>query len=732
MTFSFRAAKTLIASVVLQWTLPVWALQAQDYINPSLPLHQRVADLLGRMTLDEKIGQMMQVDLSALRGRMSDVSAYGFGSVLSGGDSDPPTGNSALSWSTTCNSVQSHALATRLKIPVIYGIDAVHGHSNVYGATIFPHNIDLGCTRDPALIEQAARITAVEMAATGIRWNFAPMIGVPRDIRWGRTYEGFGETPELAQLGSVQVRGLQGESLSSPTSVLACAKHFLADGGTQDGKNAGNAVGDETLIRKIHLPGYLSALKYGVGSIMVSYSSINGEKMHGSKHWLTDVLKGELGFGGFLVSDWGGIDQLGPDYTQDVERSINAGIDMVMLPTRYRDFRAAMRSLVTNGRITIARVDDAVRRILTAKFALGLFEHPYADSSMLPIVGSAEHRAIARRCVRESIVLLKKKDGVLPLRKTGGRILVAGTHVDNLGYQCGGWTISWRGGSGNTTVGTTILAGMRRVAPAVTVDYSETGDFSDTAADYSVVVIGETPYAEAQGDRRELALSSSDVSLIKKMKSYGHPVIIILISGRPLILDEILHYSDAILAAWLPGTEGDGVADVLFGDFAPTGRLSHSWPRSMRQVPINVGDVPYDPLYPYGYGLTSFDDSPAGSAPVFMSGIVREDGRHIELTFNKRMKDPSSLPSSFTVMKSGMLSRTISAVTLKPGDGTTVLLELNTAIAGSDSVTIAYTAGSLTSADGGALSPFGPVEIYNASKVAARRDPQSVRDSGRK
>lgn len=668
---------------------------------------------MSRMTLDEKIGQMMQADLSAISGKLDDITIYRLGSILSGGDADPAAGNSAMSWRAIHDTVQSHALKTLLKIPMIYGIDAVHGHSNVYGATIFPHNIGLGCTRDSALIRHAARVTAEEMAATGIRWNFGPMVGAPRDIRWGRTYEGFGETPELARLGAVQVLGLQGDSLNSPTSVLACSKHFLADGGTAGGVDQGNTVGDEATIRNIHLPGYISSLQYGVGSIMVSFSSINGEKMHGSKHWLTDVLKTELGFKGFLVSDWAAIDQLGADYTHDVETSINAGIDMVMLPSRYADFRAAMHSLVDGGKVTVSRIDDAVRRILTAKFALGLFEHPFADSTLIQSVGSAEHRAVARQCVRESMVLLKRKDGVLPMSTSGGRIIVAGSHADNIGYQCGGWTITWQGGSGSTTIGTTILAGMKKVAPAVQIDYSATGDFTDTKAEYSVVVIGETPYAEGRGDRKDLGIQGTDVDLIKKMKSFGNPVVVIIVSGRPLIMEKILHYSDAIVAAWLPGTEGDGIAEVLFGLHNPKGLLSHSLPRIMAQIPINIGDPDYAPLYSYGYGITSYDNSPSGSPPSLLSGIVKEDGRHVELTFDKAMKDPSSSQASMLLTRNNLPLISTTKVALKPGDSTTIIVESDSTFTRHDTVKVSYISGNIQSVDGGTLTPFGPEEVYN-------------------
>jgi beta-glucosidase len=601
MSISFPSAR-----VSLLFLLPAASLVAQTpvYLDPSAPVDQRVDDLISRMTLDEKIGQMMQVDHPAVLSHLTEVTDYFIGSVLSGGGSDIGD-NSTATWAALHDTMQVYALKTRLAIPMIYGIDAVHGNNNISGATIFPHNIGLGCTRDSALVFGAARITAEEMAATGIEWTFAPCIAVPRNERWGRTYEGFGETPELTQMmASASVRGFQGDSLNGPTSVVACAKHYLGDGGTTDGINAGNVDYAESVLRAIHLPGYQAAIEAGVGSIMVSFNSWNGVLMSGNGYLLTTVLKGELGFKGFLVSDWGAIDALGPDYTSDVATAVNAGIDMIMLPYRYVDFQNAMRTLVGNGTVPLSRVDDAVRRILTVKFSKGLFEKPFADKSMAADVGSAAHRAVARKCVRESLVLLKNDNELLPLSKSGKRILVAGSHADDIGNQCGGWTISWQGHSGEITSGTTILQGMRNAAPNDEIAYSLTGDFADTKADYSIVVVGEPPYAEGVGDRSDLTLSTSTISLIAKMQSYGNPVVVILVSGRPLIIGGILDVTDAVIAAWLPGTEGEGVADVLFGDYSPKGVLSHSWPRSMGQIPINVGDAVYDPLYPYGFGLT--------------------------------------------------------------------------------------------------------------------------------
>ncbi|HUI31361.1 MAG TPA: glycoside hydrolase family 3 N-terminal domain-containing protein [Candidatus Acidoferrales bacterium] len=714
-------ATTLVVIYFLLSSATKFAAQTLPYQDANLPVMQRVEDLMGRMTMDEKIGQMMQIDLSIAQYNPSSLNSYCIGSVLSGGGSDPASGNRLLNWANVYDTLQTYALRGRLKIPIIYGIDAVHGDNNVYGATIFPHNIGMGCTRDPELVKEEERATAEEVAATGIDWTFGPCIAVPRDERWGRTYEGFGETPELAQLlGSSAVRGFQGDSLSEPTSILACTKHYLGDGGTTGGIDQGNTQGDTATIRKLFLPGYVSAIDSGVGSIMVSFSSINGQKMSGSRYWITDVLKNELGFSGFVVSDWAAIDQLASNYQECVNESINAGIDMVMIPFQYDSFRTAMRNLLSEGKIDTPRVNDAVRRILTIKFRLGLFERPFTDRSLMPLVGSAAHRSIARRCVRESIVLLKKKDGILPLRRANTRILVAGSNADDLGNQCGGWTITWQGLSGASTIGTTILQGMRDAAPDAEVEYSPTGIFADTIADYSVVVIGETPYAEYLGYESDLGIPQSDVDLVKRMKSYGAPVIVVLVSGRPMILEKILHYSDVIFAAWLPGTEGEGVSDMLFGEFQPKGVLSHTWPKNMAQIPINYGDSVYNPLYPYGFGITSYADSPVGSPPVAQSAIVTSGGNSLELTFNKRMKDPSSDQSAFGLVRNGKVIDAAISLSLKNGDSTTIIVALDkTYYSQNDTAAISYNSGTLESADGGTLQPFNSFDVYNWSSVVS-------------
>ena len=571
--------------------------------------------LLQKMTLDEKVGQMTQPDQSFLKSD-ADIVKYYLGSVLSGGDSDPKEGNSLEAWTNLIDRYQKRALETRLSIPLLYGVDDVHGHNNVLGAVIFPHNIGLGATRNPALIEKIERITALEVRATGINWGFAPCVTVPRDIRWGRTYEGFADEPDgVKELGAAAVRGFQGD-LADPLSILACAKHYVGDGGTTFGSSTigphlldqGDTRLDEKTLRAIHMQGYITAVRAGVGSIMPSYSSWNGLKLSGSKRLLTEVLKDELGFEGFLISDYGAIDALPGDYKHKIAMSINAGMDMVMVPEHYQEFIAKLKEAAQDGSVPMARIDDAVRRILRVKIAMGLMDKNHsqiADRTLWKQFGSPEHRAVARDAVRQSLVLLKNEHGVLPLAKSAQRIHVGGKSADDIGNQSGGWTIRWQGESGNVTPGgTTILQAMRKaVSPNTKVTFAVDGKGA-AGADVGVVVIGEKPYAETNGDRRDLSLASEDVAAIENMKAAGIPVVVILFSGRPMILDKALDKADAFVAAWLPGTEGDGVADVLFGDYKPTGKLSFSWPRSMAQVTVHRGDAGYDPLFPYGFGLS--------------------------------------------------------------------------------------------------------------------------------
>ena len=605
------AASLVIFMLIIVFSHCQKSFEGPLYKNPKLSPEQRADDLLSRMTIDEKIGQMAQVDRRYLES-IDDIRDYGFGSLLSGGGSAPEP-NEASKWLEMVNEFKAKALETRLAIPLIYGIDAVHGHNNVVGAVIFPHNVGLGCSRNARLVEAAARATAVEVAATGIDWTFAPCMAVGRDERWGRTYESFSEaTAVVAELGTAAVRGYQGSNLAAVGTILACAKHYVGDGGTSFGTgydfqnmiDRGDTRVDEETLRAVHLPPYLRAIEEQVGSIMASYSLWNGEYMHRHKYLLTDVLKAELGFDGFIISDWEGIDKVTDDYREAIRLGINAGIDMVMVPDVYKDFIAKLKELVEQGLVPAERIDDAVRRILRVKFRLGLFERPLADEALLDKVGCEEHRRIARECVQQSLVLLKNDNNLLPLPRTGVKIAVVGEHANDIGLQCGGWTIAWAGGRGNITQGTTILQGIKQTADDSTdIYYSPKAD-NIRDADIIVAVLGEEPYSEGLGDRVDLSLPQESKTLLNACFKWDKPVVAVLISGRPMLVTQEIKGCDAFVAAWLPGTEGAGVVDVLFGIVPPKGKLSFTWPASMEHIPINVGDARYEPLFPFGFGLS--------------------------------------------------------------------------------------------------------------------------------
>ena len=569
--------------------------------------------LVAQMTLDEKIGQMTQPEATHLKD-LSEISQLCVGSVLCGGNGDPADGNSPEAWSALYERCQQETAKTRLKIPLLFGIDAVHGHNNVIGAVIFPHNIGLGCAADADLVERVARITAEEVRATGINWAFAPCVTVPQDIRWGRTYEGFSENADLTtKLGLAAVRGLQGNDLANPHAVLGCAKHFVGDGGTAYGTGGithildqGDTRVNEAMLRNIHLKPYKDAIDAGVGTIMPSYSSWNGTKCSASKCLLTAVLKGELGFQGFLISDYNAIDQITDSYKDAIAISINAGMDMVMVPENYAAFYRDLKQLVEDGDVPIARIDDAVTRILRVKLAMGLMSEsplPPTDPQIRQSLGSDEHRAVAREAVRKSLVLLKNERNTLPLAKSLKHIHVAGVVADDIGRQCGGWTINWQGGTGNTVPGTTILAAIRAaVSPSTKVTFSADGTGGEDA-DAVVLVVGETPYAEGDGDTRTLTLPPECAQAAENVKALKKPTVLLVVSGRPVIINDLLDQSDACLAAWLPGSEGQGVADVLFGDYHPTAHLSFTWPKSIDQLPLHKSSDS-KPLFDYGYGLS--------------------------------------------------------------------------------------------------------------------------------
>nr|ARU79080.1 beta-glucosidase 2 GH3 family [Camellia sinensis] len=619
----------MIGFVVVLLSLWVGITEEAEYMkynDPKQPLNVRINDLMKRMTVEEKIGQMVQIERNVAS---SDVmKQYFIGSILSGGGSVPAPKASAETWVNMVNDFQKGALSTRLGIPMIYGIDAVHGHNNVYGATIFPHNVGLGVTRDPILLKKIGEATALEVRATGIPYVFAPCIAVCRDPRWGRCYESYSEDHKIVQQMTEIIPGLQGDLptansqkgvpfVSGKTRVAACAKHFVGDGGTIKGINENNTVIDFRGLLSIHMPAYIDSIRKGVATVMVSYSSWNGVKMHANRDLVTGFLKDKLKFRGFVISDWQGIDRITSpphaNYSYSVQAGVLAGIDMVMVPNDFTEFIHDLTLQVKNNIIPMSRIDDAVKRILRVKFVMGLFENPMADNSLVNQLGSKEHRELAREAVRKSLVLLKNgKAGykpMLPLPKKAQKILVAGSHADNLGYQCGGWTVEWRGVSGNDLiVGTSILTAVKNtVDPTTQVIYNENPDADFVKSNqfaYAIVVVGEATYVETFGDSMSLTMIDPGPNTIKNVCG-AVKCVVIVISGRPVVIEPYVATMDALVAAWLPGTEGQGIADVLFGDYGFTGKLARTWFKTVDQLPMNVGDSHYDPLFPFGFGLTT-------------------------------------------------------------------------------------------------------------------------------
>ncbi|XP_047180442.1 beta-glucosidase BoGH3B-like [Vigna umbellata] len=595
------------------------------YKDPKVPLNVRISDLMKRMSLEEKIGQMTQIEREVATPDV--IKKYFIGSVLSGGGSVPAPKASAETWQKMVNEMQIAALSTRLGIPMIYGIDAVHGHNNVYNATIFPHNVGLGVTRDPVLIKKIGDATALEVRATGIPYVFAPCIAVCRDPRWGRCYESYSEDYRVVRTMTEIIPGLQGDIpansvkgvpfVAGKNKVAACAKHYVGDVGTNNGINENNTLINYNGLLGIHMPAYYNSIIKGVSTVMISYSSWNGVKMHANRKLITGYLKNKLRFRGFVISDWQGIDRITSpphaNYSYSVQAGVSAGIDMIMVPFNYTEFIDELTRQVKNNIIPISRIDDAVARILRVKFVMGLFENPLPDPSLVNQLGKQEHRELAREAVRKSLVLLKNgkssKKPLLPLPKKSAKILVAGSHADNLGYQCGGWTITWQGLSDkNLTSGTTILSAVKQtVDPATEVVFNENPDANFVKSNkfsYAIVVVGEPTYAETFGDSLNLTIPEPGPSTITNV-CVAIRCVVVVISGRPVVIQPYLSKIDALVAAWLPGTEGQGVADLLFGDYGFTGKLARTWFKTVNQLPMNVGDKHYDPLFPFGFGLTT-------------------------------------------------------------------------------------------------------------------------------
>jgi len=620
------------------WPVPGWPLP------PDPALERRIDALLATMTLEEKVGQMVQADITTIT--PDDLRKYRLGSILAGGNSDPGNRYNAppADWLAMVDAYWEASMDTRgggKAIPVIFGIDAVHGQSNIVGATLFPHNVGLGATRDPALMRRIGEVTAIETRVTGMEWAFAPTVAVPQDDRWGRAYEGYSESPDVvASYAGAMVEGLQGEAgkpgFLDDRHVMVSVKHFLGDGGTRNGKDQGDTVVDEATLRDVHAAGYIAAIRAGAQSVMASFNSVNGRKMHGRRDLLTDVLKTRMGFGGFVVGDWNGHGQVQGCTPTDCAATYNAGLDMTMAPDSWRTLYENTVAEAKSGAIPMSRVDDAVRRILRVKFRMGLFEAPKPSQRALgghfELLGAPAHRAVARQAVRESLVLLKNDHGLLPLSPKQ-RVLVAGDGADDMGKQSGGWTLNWQG-TGTVRAdypnADTIWEGLKAQVDAAGghAELAIDGKYRDRP-DVAIVVFGENPYAEFQGDLPNLLYKPGDdrdLDLLRGLRADGIPVVAVFLSGRPLWMNREINASDAFVAAWLPGSEGGGIADVLLRDARGRiqhdfhGRLSVSWPRRADQTDNNVGRPGYDPLFAFGYGLRYGDRGDLAPLPE-ISGI---------------------------------------------------------------------------------------------------------------
>ena len=601
--------------------------QVASTVPKDQQIEAKVAALLARMTLEQKIGQMVQPDIRSVT--PDDVRKFRLGSVLNGGGGFPGENKHASigDWVALADRFYDASMDTangQLAVPIMWGTDAVHGHNNIVGATVFPHNIGLGAAHDPDLMERIAAVTASEVAVTGLDWTFAPVVAVVRDDRWGRTYESYSEDPEIVRAYAERfVRGLQGtpgsKSFLDTAHVLATAKHFIGDGGTANGVDRGDNRGSEADLLKIHGQGYISAINAGVQTIMASYNTWDGWKIHGSSYLITDVLKQRMGFDGLVVSDWDGVDEVQSCSKDKCAQAVNAGIDIFMVPNDWKSFIGNTLEQVRAEKIPLSRIDDAVTRILRVKFRAGLFDKGRPSSRPLAnkreLLGSAEHREVARQAVRESLVLLKNEGGLLPLRRNA-KVLVVGDGADNVAKQSGGWTVTWQG-TENTSAefpgATSIFQGIARTV-------GEAGGTASFAAgleldrlqarpDYAIVVFGEDPYAEWFGDLKSIDYRGAGLALLQQLRQASVPRACVFLTGRPLVVEPELAACDAFVVAWLPGTEGGGIADVLFRKADGSvnhnfvGKLSFSWPRTVAQTSLNRNDPNYDALFPYGFGL---------------------------------------------------------------------------------------------------------------------------------
>jgi len=665
---------------------------------------EKVSELLKSMTLEDKIGQMLIADYGALRDNVNDISSYKIGNVLFGADSDPDL-NTASSWAQLCDSLQNIAISANMHIPLFLGTDAIHGHSNVSTATIFPQNIGMGCTRNTRLVSEEGKIVANEAAATGIRLIFSPSFVVPRDERWGGTYEGYSEDPALVSLmGNAFVNGLNDIILPDGGHTVACPKYSGTVGFKKDkseGKGGAlynsksNPINDSTLLN--------------TGALMVSSMLLISDQNTESQMKQIQAFKSKYNYEGFVISDWETASNMQGDYRTVVKNCINAGVDMFMETSSYKQFTETVKHCIVTGEISKDRIDDAVTRILRQKIKSGLFNHPLSFPELLPKVGDKASRTIAKQCVRESAVVLVNKNNVLPISKKAIRIHVAGSAANNMAMQCGGWTINWQGLGDKDIFGQTFIEALKQEGTNSKITYSKNGQGA-TGSEVGIVVIGEEPYADWYGNKQELFLSQEDINAVMNIKNANVPVVCVILSGRPVILDPILNYCDAIVAGWLPGPEISGLTDVLFGNVKPKGLLSQSWPISMSQIGENFGDTNYNPLFAYGTGITTFENTKYNSPRLLSANVIR-NGAAVELAFSKTITEFSDA-KSFTIISNNK-AQTPSIVISKTENPSCIILILDDSIKVNQKVQVNFENGFIKSKDGGIVLPFKHFNAFN-------------------
>lgn len=669
-----------------------------------LSVDEKVSTLLKSMSIEDKIGQMLIADYGSLHNNTKDIAIYKIGNILFGADSDPDL-NTASSWAQLCDSLQNIAIASNLHIPLFIATDAIHGHSNVSTATIFPQNIGMGCTRNTRLVSEEGKIIASEAAATGIRLLFSPSFIVPRDERWGGTFEGYGEDPTLVSLmGNAFVDGLNSLTLPDGGHAVACPK-YLGSVGFKTEKNEGKG---SALYNSKNASINDSALLH-TGALMISSMLLINDQSTESQMKQIETFKSKYNYSGFVVSDWETTSNMQGDYRTVVKNCINAGIDMFMETSSYKQFTETVKHCIVTGEISKDRIDDAVTRILTQKIKSGLFQHPHSYPELLSKVGDKSRKTIAKQCVRESAVILVNKNNVLPISKKTIRIHVAGSAANNLAMQCGGWTINWQGLGDKDIDGQTFLEALKQSGTSSKITYSKNGQGA-TGSEVGIVVIGEEPYAEWYGNKQELFLTQDDINAVMNVKNANVPVVCVLLSGRPIILDPILNYCDAIVAGWLPGPEISGLTDVLFGDVKPKGLLSQSWPISMNQIGENTGDACYNPLFAYGAGITVFESTKYNSPRLISANVIR-NGAAVELAFSKPIIEFSAI-DNFSVVANEKKQRPILGLS-KTEDPSCIILILNDSIKVNQKVHVNFESGFVKSKDGGLVLPFKNFTVFN-------------------